>query len=108
MAMISSVQGLSGDELESLHPHLLSTIVTDNENAEPHLDGRVASLGGELRYDRPQFPEYYVLFSLDRTHFQTPSDIPVLSTCCNPCSGWRGVPIFYFYLISFHFKNNLK
>ena len=53
--------------------------VTDNGNAEPHVDGHVGSLGGVLHYDLPQFPDYHEFFSLGRTRFQTPSDIHVLS-----------------------------
>ena len=62
-----------------LHPHLLSKTVFDSENAEPYADGHVASPGEELRYDLPQFLGNSEVSSLGKTHFQTPSDIHVLS-----------------------------
>ena len=53
----------------SLHPHLLSKTVIGSENAEPDVDGHVASQGEELCYDLPKF--------LDETRFQIPYDILV-------------------------------
>ena len=54
-------------------------IVTDNENAELHVDGHVACLGGELHYDLPQFPDYCEFFPWVELTSKTPSDIHVLS-----------------------------
>ena len=78
--MISSVLGLSGGELGriELTSSLLSKTAFDSENAEPHVDGHVASQGKELRYDLPQFLGRSAVSSMGKTRFQTPSCIHIL------------------------------